>query len=226
MPTDVLFAETNDGWWRLTSASSWDAAQGSSTTDAEAGSAATTAGYYSFSVYNRYTGGRGGNKFYCSRSLFQFDLSSLSGTVTAGVISLYLDHQGSGSGTGDVRLVAAHPLNGDVGDYGRVYSSGTTFDTAITDAVSVSTTAGYHTFTLNSAGISWLNGEIGSGKVSCGLVGESYDYGETAPNLGGDYTQIEVHFTNYSGTDRDPKISIVTGAAAVTHNATFFGANF
>ena len=52
------------------------------------------------------------------------------------------------------------------------------------------------------------------------------DYSNYDPNDGsGDYTQILVAFRETVGTSFDPKIEI-DYTTAVTHNATFFGANF
>jgi hypothetical protein len=43
---------------------------------------------------------------------------------------------------------------------------------------------------------------------------------------GGDYSRFQVTYTDYTGTSRDPKVDITYATAAVTDNATFFGANF
>ena len=194
---------------------------------------ATTSGSYhnnsatfnGFGVYNLYSGGRGGNTFYCRRSYFPFDLSGGSGTCTSATVIIYLDNLGSTGDNSRVILVEATALDGSTADYGNCFDSGTELGRTMSDVVSVSATAGYHTFTMTSDGISSINNELGSGTLTMGLLGYTNDQQNLPPSLGGDFTKILIRYADYSGTSSDPYISVVT-EAAVTDNATFFGTNF
>ena len=88
----------------------------------------------------------------------------------------------------------------------------------------ITTTAGYHTITLNSGGISAVNSAVGSGTLTIGAMGY-YDYNNSAPSLGGNTAIHLQYFQNYTGTSRDPYLDI-TYAAAATDNSVFFGTNF
>jgi len=216
--TADLFVEeaTSDG--------SWDDAQGSATTDG--GAYHSSRPSWDYGVYNGNFGSRGSNDYKCNRSYFVFDVSGESGTVDSATIRIYLDNLGTSSGnSAKAIIVEATALDDGVEDHGNVFSSGTTWHNDISDIVGVSTTAGYHVFTMNSDGITLIQNAIGSGSVTVGLVSWYHDYSENIPIGGGDYTKFKVWYSNSLGTSVDPKIDI-TYAAAVTDNATFFGANF
>ena len=207
-----------------TTGSDWNAAQGNATTDG--GSHTSSLTNTNFGVYTGSFGSRGSNDYRCYRSYFVFDVSSESGTVDSATISIYLDNLGSTFNNAEkVILVEATALDDGVEDHGNVFSSGTTWHDDISDIVSVSTTIGFHTFTMNGDGITLIQNAVGSGSVTVGLVGWYNDYNESIPSGGGEYTKIRVYYSNAFGTGYDPKMDI-TYAAAVTDNATFFGANF
>ena len=180
----------------------------------------------SFGVYNLYSGGRGANTYFCRRSYIPFNLTLGSGTATGVEVSLYLDNLGSTGDNSRVILLEATSLDGSTADHGNCFSSGTTLGTTLSDIVSVSTTAGYHTFTLTSDGIAAVNNVLGSGTITMALIGYTNDHQNSAPSLGGAYTKIYLRYANYSGTSSDPKMEVTTAAAAVTSNAVFFGTNF
>ena len=207
-----------------TSDGSWNDAQGSATTDG--GSFHSGRASWSYGVYARNAGSRGSNDYKCTRSYFVFDVSGESGTVGSATISIYLDNLGSTINDSEKAiLVEATALDDGVEDHGNVFSSGATWHDDISDIVSVSTTAGYHVFTMNSDGETLIQNAIGSGSVTVGLVGWYNDYSENIPTGGGDYTKIKVWYSNYLGTSFDSKIDI-TYAVVSADNATFFGANF
>ena len=137
-----------------------------------------------------------------------------------------MDNYGDTGDSDDVTIVEASALAGSTADFGNVYTTGTTWGDELANSISVSTTAGYHTFTLNADGISLLNNAVGSGTATIGLVGYYYDYTGHALSLNGDETRIYVRFANYSGTASDPKLEITYAEAAVAGNAIFFGHNF
>ena len=224
----IVYADTGDSYVRNTSASSWSGAQGSATTTGNLYNKIT--GQYNFSPYNIYGAGRGGNTFSCFRSYFPFDLSGETGTVVSCELKIYMDNLGStASDFDDVTVVKATALADSTADFGNVYTSGTSFGYELVTPITVSQIAAYHTFTLNARGIIEVNSAVGTagagGTLTVGLIGDRCDFGGVAPLLGGDYTQIGVHYTDYGSSDRRPYLDI-TYEAAVADSATFFGTNF
>ena len=220
----TIYSTTADSFVEeATSDGSWDDAQGSATTDGGAYHSGRPS--WDYGVYNGNFGSRGSNDYKCNRSYFVFDLSGESGTVDSATISIRMDNLGTSSGnSAKAIIVEATALDDGVEDHGNVFSSGTTWHDDISDIVGVSTTAGYHVFTMNSDGITLIQNAIGSGSVTVGLVSWYHDYGEHIPTGGGDYTKFKVWYSNSLGTALDPKMDITY--TAVTDNATFFGANF
>ena len=220
MPDATLYANVDGMVGR--SGSNWsDTLTGSGTINA---GIATNS---SVGIYSRVTGGRGGTTYLNYRSFFAFDCSSASGTVDSATLKVYCDNIGSVGPPSTLRLTGASSLSTaiDNGDYGNVYSSGTTWFDDYSSFVTISTTAGYHSFVLNSDGISALQTAIGSGTFTCALVSNAFDYGGTTPSTGGTYTRITVYYSEYAGTSRDPKLEI-DYTTAVTNNAILFGTSF
>ena len=220
----IIYSTTADLFVEeATSDGSWNDAQGSATTDG--GAYHSSRAFWDYGVYNGNFGSRGSNDYKCNRSYFVFDVSGESGTVDSATIRIRMDNLGTSSGSSArAILVEATALDGGVEDHGNVFSSGTTWHNDIANVNVISTTAGYHDFTVNSDGITLIQNAIGSGSVTVGLVGWYHDYSENIPTGGGDYSKFKVWYSNYLGTSFDPKMDITY--AAVTDNATFFGANF
>ena len=218
----TVYAAATDSWRRLTDTSSWANARGTVSSSSTHGSSSQT--NYGFSIYNVYSGGRGGNRYYCGRTFFEFDLSGESGTVSSAYFKVYVDNLGTAAtNESTIYVVNATALADGHADYGNVFSSGTTIGTLLGSGEST-TTDGYLNITLNSAGISALNSAVGSGTLTIGCMGY-YDYNNSAPSLGGNTAHIKFTFADYTGTSRDPYLNI-TYAAAATDNAVFFGTNF
>ena len=217
-----VYADGYDGWFRLTDSSSWANARGTVSSSASFGS--NTASSYSFAIYNLYAGGRGANTYYCGRSYFAFDLSGESGTATSVSFKVYALNEGTvADEESSFYVVGATALAGANADYGNCFTSGTTLGTAY-GLGQASRTEEYVTVDFGSSGIAAVNSAIGSGTLTIGCLGW-YDVNNTAPSLGGDYTQLKFTFTGYTGTSRDPYLDITYGTAA-TDNAVFFGTNF
>ena len=221
----IIYSTTADSYVEeATSDGSWNDAQGSATTDG--GNFHSGRPSHDYGVYNGNFGSRGSNDYKCNRSYFVFDLSGESGTVDSAIIGIYMDNLGTSSGnSARAIMVEATALDDGVEDHGNVFSSGTTWHNDIASTVVISTTVGYHDFTMNSDGITLIQNAIGSGSVTVGLVGFHNDYSENIPTGGGDYSKFKVWYSNYFGTAFDPKMNI-TYTAVTADNATFFGANF
>ena len=207
MPT-VIYAHSGDSYvTNATTDGDWDDAQGNATTDGAVHN--STATDYDFGVYAGSFGSRGGNDYRCYRSYFEFDVSGESGTVDSATISIRMDNLGStDSNSKKAILVKATVLDDGVEDRGNVFSSGTTWYDDISDVVDVSTTLGYHVFTMNSDGITLIQSKIGSGVVTVGLVSYYYDYSENIPPGGGNYSKFQVFYKESLGLPLDPKITI------------------
>ena len=229
----TVYSETADGY--VLNAGGTDAAT-------VRGDASTSGTFGNFSASSSTVGvqnlksARGGGTWFNIRSYLVFDLSSESGTVDSCGLIVYMDNTTSGGvhpAAQKVIAVEATALAGSAADYGNCFSSGSTLGTAVSAATTISTTAGYHTFTItgdtSSGGIKVINDAIGSGTVTICLMDNTWDY--LNADIGGtygtsEYVRHSVSYANYSGTSRDPYLNITYVAAAVTDNATFFGANF
>ena len=229
----TVYSETADGY--VLNAGGTDAAT-------VRGDASTSGTFGNFSATSSLAGvqslksARAGGTWFNTRTYLVFDLSSESGTVDTCGLVVYMDNVTSGgvhASHQKVIAVEATALAGNTADYGNCFSSGSTLGTAVSAATTISTTAGYHTFIVtgdtSSGGIKVINDAIGSGSVTICLMDNTWDY--LNADIGGTYGTSEyirhtVIYANYGGTSRDPYLNITYAVAAVTDNATFFGANF
>ena len=220
----IIYSGTNDSWIRKLDNSSWANARGSATSSGDLYNSSSTK--FILAVASREVGARGGGtNFFNVRSYFPFDLSAESGTATSVTLNIVSANRGTAADEeGTVFIINSTALADSAADYGNVFSSGTTIGTVL-GLIVVSTTEQPHSCTLNAAGLTAVNSAIGSGTLTIGCMGY-YDYNNSAPSLGGDYVQISKHFSNNTGTVKDPYLDITYGAAAATDNATFFGCNF
>ena len=178
--------------------------------------------------------GKGADFFDVSRYFLYFDMSSFPtySTIDSAEIELYR-HANGGVSVIAVRHDApsVHINNAEFvffpshdpasGDSMTAYSSANTGGT------------GTNTFTLNATAITELtaciegsgNGGVGTSSFEVAIV-SNLDYTNTEPS---DRSELGLSFRTqeYSDTSSDPILSVTySTAAAVTHNATFFGANF
>ena len=182
---------------------------------------------YDFGVWNDRTGRGTGAQWKLNRSFFPFDLSgndsagaSLSGnTVASAELKVYSDNLG-GTGTQQKRIYAveATALADSTADYGNVFSSGTTLGTTFGSS-DLTTTLGYHTWTLNSDAITAINSAISAGStLTIGLMGY-YDYAGVDPSS--NIVKIAVYYSEQSGgggTGADPKLELTYTSTGYTNN--------
>ena len=174
----------------------------------------STQANFAFGIYNVYTGGRGSNNYFNVRSYFGFDLSGLSGTVSAATISIYAKNLGTNDDPeATMHLKEATSVPTGTSGFTNCFSSGTTFGTALGST----TTFGlqYHDTTVQPAGITAINNKIGSGTFAVAAVGH-FDNSNTAPSLGGDFAKIHIYYSETGGTSNDPKLTL-TFAGGYTH---------
>ena len=216
---ETVFSGANDSHMNSGAQSTFSAARGDASSTAPIFS--TTATNYQFGVYAVKGGGRGSVTFSVVRSYFDFDLSSLSGTATSVDFKVYSDNLGSTSTNGSTAyLVEATALAGNNTDRGNIFSSGTTLGSSF-GSFTISTTAGYHTLTLNSDGLTAVNNAIGSGTLTVGLMGY-YDYNNTSPNtiVTTAWNKFHIYYSENAsggGTGVDPKLEITLAAAGYGH---------
>ena len=202
-----IYSHTNDGVITGASSSNFNTARNGTTGTAATGNSTdeigidvTAAGRTTYWEHHR--------------GFFFFDVSGESGTVDSCTFEV-------NSTTSKSNLMI--PIFHDAGtslvndDFNNVFTSGTTM-LAYASAVSFSST-GYHTFNLNSDGISALQSKIGSGTFEIALV-TNIDY--VAGRALSDAMET-VRFGDSSLSKPRIEITYITG---VTYNAPFLGANF
>ena len=167
-------------------------------------------------VHNGKFMGRGTtNTWECNRSFFAFDLSGESSTVASADLKIVTDNLGdTDTNSSTVYAVASTALASGVADYGNVFSGGAGTTVTSYGSTTISTTLQYHTWTINSDGISAINDAIGSGILTIGLMGY-YDYNNSAP--GSNELKIQVLYANQLLTSSDPKLELTFAAAGYTH---------
>ena len=182
---------------------------------------------YDFGVWNDRTGRGISSTFKLNRSFFPFDLSgndsdgdSLSGnTVSSAELKIFSDNLGdTGTNSSTVYAVAATALADSTDDYGNVFSSGTTLGTLFSSA-DLTTTLGYHTWTLNSDAITAINSAISAGStLTIGLMGY-YDYNGIDPTS--NIVKIAVYYSEFGGgggTGADPKLELTYTSTGYGHD--------
>lgn len=204
---EIVYSEASDGRFGSGQQTSFSNARGSVLTSSPVGAFSHTTSNFQFGIYNIYSAGRGGSLFSIVRSYFAFDLSGLSGTATSAELYIYSDNLGTNAtDEKTIHLVESTALTSGAADFGNCFSGGTTLGTGMGTIVT-STTAGYHSNNLNTAGLAELNNAVGSGTLTIGALGH-YDRNNTAPSLGGNFVKIHIYYSEYSGTSRDPYLEI------------------
>jgi len=162
-------------------------------------------------IHNAKFFGRGtSNTWECNRSFFAFDLSGESGTVASAQFKVYSDNLGdTGTDQSTVYLVSWNTLDGDTGDFDR---PGTMTNYGSTQ---ISTTEGYHTIDINSAGITAINSAVGSGILNTGLIG-NYDKTGTDPGTSNE-VKIKIEQAKSAGTRKDPKLELTLATSGYSH---------
>lgn len=221
----TVYSTTGDSYVTRTidDSNAWGTCRGNALTagDAHSSSASTN----NYGVYAR----RNRGDLLLNRSYFIFDLSSeSSGTIESATISIRLDSNGTSGDSSKAVLVEATALDDSTADFGNVFD-GLSYGDDISSVETVTnfpSTPSYTDFTLNSDGIALAQSALdASGSMTVALVSHHYDFSNSAPPNGGNYTMIKVWYADMFGTTNDPKLVAVMEGAA-TDSAIFFGANF
>ena len=228
MPT--VFASSGDSvveksFSTIVGGASWSSnVRGNATTTATSQDSTLT--NYDFGVWNDRQGRGTGEQWKLNRSFFPFDLSgndsagdALSGnTVASAELKVYSDNLGGTGVQKRVYAVEATALADSTDDYGNVFSSGTTLGTLFSTA-DLTTSLGYHTFTLNSDAITAINSAISAGStLTIGLMGY-YDYAGVDPTS--NIVKIAVYYSEFGGgggTGADPKLELTYTSTGYGHD--------
>jgi len=215
----TIYSATTDGYVYKYATDTWanirDAGTGSSSS--------STTHYYFRPIRTFHTSGRGGNTYFVGRSFFAFDTSGISTAPSAATLRIF----GYYIGSADVIAVKATKPDLSTGianaDFDAItgFTAGASMDGNVTDysgEVTSWSTIAYNDITLNATALS----DMASLSVfAVCLVEYDHDYLNSAPS-GADFSS-GCWFTDEELTSKDPYIDYT---AAVTDNATFFGANF
>ena len=230
MPT--VFASSGDSvveksFSTIVGGASWSSnVRGNATTTATSQDSTLT--NYNFGIWNDRDGRGTGEQWKLNRSFFPFDLSGndssgnpLSGnTVASAELKVYSDNLGGTGIQKRIYAVEATALADSTDDYGNVFSSGTTLGTLFGSA-DLTTTLGYHTWTLNSDAITAINSAISAGStLTIGLMGY-YDYAGVDPTS--NIVKIAVYYSEFGGgggTGGDPKLELTYTSTGYSHSVS------
>jgi hypothetical protein len=208
-----LYSSTDDGYLTSSTESTWAGARDD--TDAASINTSDTS-INTFTDVTVFSGRRGGTTYRVKRSFMWFDTSGITGTVSAATIKVY----GRAGSTGSIIPVKSTAFGGDAGtalattDFDAItgYSAGsslagnaTTYGPAITSGWSTSCYTDF-TGTANLRADMQNNGEV----IIC-FMDFTHDFLNSAPGSAGT-VQIGGHYTDYSGTSRDPYIEYTVAA--------------
>jgi hypothetical protein len=207
-----IYSDTGDGYIVGPTVATWAGAR-----DATTGASVDTAHTSSSSLVavSRFSGRTGGNTYRVTRSFFTFNVSSITGTVTDA--SLYI-YGASGLTVGSIWGVkGGTPLLGGLAvsqfDDMPGYSAGASMLGNVTQYTSIIAGAGWVTSSYNKMqGTSDLMTDIqDEGTIVIVLTDYLYDARNAAPASNGTWS-LGGHYTDYSGTSRDPYIEYTLAA--------------
>ena len=222
MPT--ITASTNDGYQMSGLNVSWDAVHDAvglgspdinNTTDPLQG------------VRYEYVSSRGGVKYFLTRAFFDFDTSGISVAPSAAAFELKI--YSNNSCTPCVVAKSGHDPSTAGDDWFSTWITGQSVTlsgwgagdiTAYSAAVVIGSTDAFTTFNLNADARS----DIASLSTFKICILHTNDYNDIAPTTG--TLRTGVYWADHGTAGNRPYLDYTAAVAAVTDNATFFGANF
>ena len=202
MPT--IYSETTDGFQAGSIGASWDTVHD----HVGQGSPSISSTYYNFAVGAVYIASR--NNYFIRRSFFDFDTSGITSTVSSATFKLYINST-SYDNSDLIVVKSGHDPSDATEDWfstwltglGGTLSGWSNSDSevvAYSGQVAAGMGAGYVDITLNSDALADLV-SLSSFKIV--VMNYSADYQDSAPTT---VAWTGVHYANYVGTTRDPKI--------------------
>ena len=222
MPT--ITANTTDGYQSSPLNASWDVVH-----DHVGQSNPVTNLTYSslHAIRYEYVSGRGGVKYYLTRSFFDFDTSGIS--VAPSAATFYLKAHTQNTCTPCIVAKSGHDPSTTTDDWFSTWITGQSVTlsgwgpsdiTAYSSSTAMDSVDAFTDFTLNSDALS----DMASLSVFKICVLHNNDYNDTTPTSGN--LRTGVYWADNGTSSHRPYIDYTAGTTAVTHNATFFGSNF
>ena len=226
----TVYANSSDGYVARFNQSSWSNARNNTTGTAV--SSTITRHSSGVSAYTSAARG-GGSVHHILRSFFSFNTSGITDSVDDGaVLKIY----GYFNTLGDVIAVKATSDIASLGtaDFDSIVGWDNTTDgsgggsndgnvTKYSAEISTWSSSGYNDITLTAQARADMQNDPA---LYIALINHDFDLLDVDPIGSYAVQRTGIYYQNYTNTDRDPYIDYDTTAAAVTHNATFFGANF
>lgn len=149
---------------------------------------------------------------YIDRSFYYFDLSSIpqNATITSATLSLYVSAASSAAGGSVTVVEGTQAATLTTADFDQVGS--TEFVDSRTNFSALTATA-YNNFTLNAAGLTYVQGKFAStAKLA---LRSSFDLDNSAPGTTV-YSSMSGYFSDHTGTTEDPILTVVYTPVART----------
>ena len=213
MPT--IYSETNDGNQAGSINANWDTVHD----NVGLGNPNTSATLYNFAIGAVFISSR--NNYFIRRSFFEFDTSGITSTVASATFSLYITST-SYDNSDLIVVKSGHDPSDTSEDWfgswltglGGTLSGWSNSDSevvAYSGQVASGMGAGYVDITLNSDALADLV-SLSSFKIV--VMNYSADYQDSAPST---LVWTGVHYANYTGTTRDPKIDYTLAVGGYSH---------
>lgn len=185
-----IAAETSDGWV-YHGAANWDLTR----EDATGATFNSTQTKNTESIYSVLDG-----TTFCTRQYMWFDMSGVSGTVTGATVGIYGYSKNDEDYVMIMKSTAEEPL--DASDYLAFADLDSGTWGSLTPAAW--NASGYNVFTVNSTGISDIQGSLG-GTICVCLRQDTFDYQDSTPTTN---NRSGMYYADQAGTDYDPYIDI------------------
>tara|TARA_Y100001963_G_scaffold145244_1_gene218565 strand:- start:957 stop:1685 length:729 start_codon:yes stop_codon:yes gene_type:complete len=217
----VIYSEANDGHHAGALSTDWN------TTHDHTGlfSPSTTQTAYNFAVGGGFVSGR--NQYFLRRSFFEFDTSGITATVASATFSLYITST-SYDNSDLIVVKSGHDPSDTTENWystwliglGGTISGWSNSDAQVvpySGQVSAGMGAGYVDITLNSDALADLV-SLSSFKIV--VMNYTADYQDSAPVT---LVWTGVHYADYTGTSRDPKIDYTLATAGSGYDEDVIG---
>ena len=213
----TIYANTTDGYQASGLKGSWNDAHDATSTQTLNTSA--TSGLSAWGPRSEYAAAR--SAYYLVRTFFDWDVSSISGTISEAKIYVKTANAPTGGPKNiiiksghDPSDTSTHWYSTMITGLGITYSGWNNSTSGVLALSAAVTAAGANTYTgydLNSDGISLLQSVAGSSSTfKVALLNYDHDYLDVAPTG----TQMNgIYYANYSGTSSDPYLEyeVATG---------------
>ena len=209
----TMYAESSDGYQASGLKSTWNDAHD----NVGQSSPWICSTVYNFAIGAEYVPGR--NKYYIRRTFFDFDTSAISITPSNLILNIYITST-SYDNSPLIILKSGHDptdftedwystwltgLGGTISGWSNTDSEVVLYSKAVLTAGQGS---GYAEIPLNSQARQDM---VNNSSLKMVVMDYTYDYMDYAPTAGGAANYTGIHYVNYTGTSRDPKLTFGGG---------------